>query len=465
MPDSSPLRLFIIYAREDQPALLELKAHLRPLEKRGGLTVWYDGEILPGEDWDKAIKARLAAADIVLLLISSSFFTSDYIEKEELKKALERHRKGEAMVVPVIVRHCVWNEHPEISALQALPSNAKPISSWSDTDEAFTDVVRGMQRLVLTAKKSSHEAEEARVAAEKVGEAIQAYDAGRVEEAFELLSQYASTPYPVNPRGHHILGKIYHYAEGGVVQDFKTAMHWYLKGAEGGYLNSFVNISVMYANGQSVSQDYTEAVKWAQKAAEMGDVASQAHLGLCYANGYGVPQDYTEAARWTRKAAEQGDAMAQANLGVSYENGLGVIQNYADAAKWYRKAAEQGNANAQVNLGVIYANARGVAQDYIEAVKWYRKAAEQGDALGQANLGGCFIIGQGIAQDFLEGAKWVQKAAEQGDAKGQFLLGACYEGGYGVSKDILKAAEWYRKSAAHGNEESKERLKYLGYSE
>ena len=34
-----PFKLFIIYAREDQPALLELKAHLRPLEKRGDLTV------------------------------------------------------------------------------------------------------------------------------------------------------------------------------------------------------------------------------------------------------------------------------------------------------------------------------------------------------------------------------------------------------------------------------------------
>jgi len=31
MPDTSPLRLFIIYAREDQPELLELKAHLRRL--------------------------------------------------------------------------------------------------------------------------------------------------------------------------------------------------------------------------------------------------------------------------------------------------------------------------------------------------------------------------------------------------------------------------------------------------
>jgi len=130
MPDSSPLRLFIIYAREDQPALLELKAHLRPLEKRGDLTVWYDGEILPGQNWDEAIKAQLAAAEIVLLLISKSFFNSEYIEKEELEKALARHQKDEATVVPVIVKHCLWQAHPEISALQVLPKDGKPVSSW-----------------------------------------------------------------------------------------------------------------------------------------------------------------------------------------------------------------------------------------------------------------------------------------------------------------------------------------------
>jgi hypothetical protein len=155
MPDSQPLKLFIIYAREDQPALLELKAHLRPLEQRGDLTVWYDGEILPGADWGEAIKAQLEAADIVLLLISSSFFTSDYIEKEELKKALERHQKGEATVVPVIVRPCVWNAHPEISALQVLPKDGKPVSSWVEADEAWVDVARGIQRILDGNPKSA----------------------------------------------------------------------------------------------------------------------------------------------------------------------------------------------------------------------------------------------------------------------------------------------------------------------
>ena len=104
MYTSSSVKLFIIYARKDQPALLELKDHLRPLEKRGDLTIWYDGKILPGEKWNEAIRAELETADIVLLLVSKSFFNSEYIESEELTKALERHQKREAIVVPVIIK-------------------------------------------------------------------------------------------------------------------------------------------------------------------------------------------------------------------------------------------------------------------------------------------------------------------------------------------------------------------------
>lgn len=126
--------------------MLELKAHLRPLEKRGDLLVWYDGEIMPGQDWDKTIKAQLETADIVLLFISKYFFNSEYIEREELKNALERHKKGELTVIPVIVRPCLWEAHPEISALQVLPKEGKAISSWKETDEALTDVARGIQR-------------------------------------------------------------------------------------------------------------------------------------------------------------------------------------------------------------------------------------------------------------------------------------------------------------------------------
>jgi hypothetical protein len=220
MPISPTLKLFIVYAREDQPALLELKAHLRPLEKRGDLTVWYDGEILPGEKWDDAIKTNLATADIVLLLISKYFFNSEYIEKEELKKALERHSKGEIIVVPVILRPYMWDAHPEISALQVLPKDGKPVYSWRDADEAWIDVARGVQRVIEPLKDrqtevSVPEKKESEIASAKVEEGRRAFLDKRYEEAFLLLSEFCDTEFDVNLDGYIKLGYLYQNGFGG----------------------------------------------------------------------------------------------------------------------------------------------------------------------------------------------------------------------------------------------------------
>ena len=156
----NPLNTFIIYAREDKDALLELKKQLIPLERSRQIAVWYDGEIVPGEEWEKRIKIQLETADIILLLLSSDFFASDYIEKEELRAALARHERAEAVVAPVIVRHCLWQAHPEIEKLQVLPDNAFPVYSkrnWDSPDEAFANVAAGIARMVKSKAEAAVE--------------------------------------------------------------------------------------------------------------------------------------------------------------------------------------------------------------------------------------------------------------------------------------------------------------------
>jgi len=48
------------------------------------LTVWYDGEILPGQEWEKAIKAELYSADIILLLVTDKLLDSEYANLIEI---------------------------------------------------------------------------------------------------------------------------------------------------------------------------------------------------------------------------------------------------------------------------------------------------------------------------------------------------------------------------------------------
>lgn len=185
MPASPPSKLFIIYAREDQPALLELKAHLRPLEKRGDLTVWYDGEVLPGENQREVIEKQTEKVDIVLLLISSSFFNFETLGNRELQIALDKHRKSEAVAVAVIFKPCAWDVHPEIKLLDVLPKNKKPISSWDNIDEGWLDVVRGVQEIVEIKKANYADS----LAKEEVKRAVELYRNHKIEESYIILSK------------------------------------------------------------------------------------------------------------------------------------------------------------------------------------------------------------------------------------------------------------------------------------
>ena len=57
-----------------------------------------------------------------------------------------RHAEGSAVVIPIILRSCLWQQTP-FSKLQALPKDAKAISSWADRDEAFTSVIEGIRKV------------------------------------------------------------------------------------------------------------------------------------------------------------------------------------------------------------------------------------------------------------------------------------------------------------------------------
>jgi formylglycine-generating enzyme required for sulfatase activity len=148
---TAPLKTFIIYAREDRPSLDTLMGHLAVFERNGAVRFWYDREITGGKDWDDEIRFNLKTADIVVLLISPEFFLSDYIHSVELTEAFQRDRAGEALVVPVILKKCLWHKHAEIARLQALPSEAKPVfdkNHWPDPHDGFYDIAECFDRIL-----------------------------------------------------------------------------------------------------------------------------------------------------------------------------------------------------------------------------------------------------------------------------------------------------------------------------
>jgi hypothetical protein len=150
------VKVFCCYAREDQQLLLELKAHLANLQRQGTIEIWADTDIEAGTEWNQEIKKHLNTASIILLLISQYFMNSDYCYSIEMKRALERHERGEARVIPIILRPVYWQRTP-FSKLQVLPTDAKPItsSSWNTLEEAFRDVTKSITKIVANERSEN----------------------------------------------------------------------------------------------------------------------------------------------------------------------------------------------------------------------------------------------------------------------------------------------------------------------
>jgi len=144
---SIPLSLFYAYAHEDEALRNELDKHLSLLQRQGIITAKHDRLIVPGADWTQVLDHFLNEADIILLLISSDFLASDYCYGMEMQRAFKRHQNDEARVIPILLRPVDWQSAP-FHTLQVLPTNEKPVTSWSNLDAAFADIATGIRQAI-----------------------------------------------------------------------------------------------------------------------------------------------------------------------------------------------------------------------------------------------------------------------------------------------------------------------------
>jgi internalin A len=144
-PPARPLKVFYSYSHKDDAMRGRLQVHLKILERQGLIESWSDREIEAGEDWKVSIAEALERAELILLLVSADFISSDYCYCVEMKRALEKHAKGESVVIPVIVKDVNWKNAP-FSALKALPKDGKAISTWAKRETAWKQVSEGIER-------------------------------------------------------------------------------------------------------------------------------------------------------------------------------------------------------------------------------------------------------------------------------------------------------------------------------
>jgi alpha-D-glucose phosphate-specific phosphoglucomutase len=142
-----PVKLVVSYSHRDKRLREKLDTQLKLLARSALIANWDDTQIIPGTKWDEEIHRQFSEADVVLLLISDDFLASDYIMDEEVPLALDRHAKGQARVVPILLKDSRWRKTP-LKHLQVLPKGARPIVNWDLRDSGWRSVGEGLEAML-----------------------------------------------------------------------------------------------------------------------------------------------------------------------------------------------------------------------------------------------------------------------------------------------------------------------------
>ena len=204
--EKQKIELFLSYSHRDEVLRNELAKHLKPLKRQQVISAWHDRDISAGTEWASEISKHLETAKVILLLISSDFLASDYCYDIELARAMERHERGEARVIPVILRPVAWFGAP-FGRLQALPNNAKPITTWDNQDLAFENVVKGIRLVCEELLREEQIIEAIREGAVAPELFIQV--PGLTTESFQIFEVFKTSGVPtvtfVEPQNFHLI--------------------------------------------------------------------------------------------------------------------------------------------------------------------------------------------------------------------------------------------------------------------
>jgi hypothetical protein len=143
------VNLFFSYSHKDEQLRNELETHLALLKRQGVISSWHDRRIVAGSDLDQSISDKLEESQIILLLVSAHFLDSDYCYEREMARALDKHEEGAAIVIPVILHPCDWKSAP-FGKLKAAPTDAKPVSMYTNQHEAFSIVAKDVREAAVS---------------------------------------------------------------------------------------------------------------------------------------------------------------------------------------------------------------------------------------------------------------------------------------------------------------------------
>ncbi len=357
---SKPLKIFITYADKTKAAKNKLIESLAVMKRKGLISVWHDIAMIGDDKWREDIFKHLADSDMLLYLVSAASLASENCNRE-LAEALS----AKIRVIPIILERCDWQSH-QLSDLQALPAEGKPINEWFPDSVGWQNVAEGIQKAidkiqsqVEVSSGTSKKELRAELAFQQGNVLVMLAQIGRAIEAYShAIELNPNNTYIYNNRG------IAYKSKGDfdcAIADFNTAIR-----LRPDYVGAYDSRGAAYHD----KGDYDRAIVDYTKAIDLKPDFAEAYFnrGVAYHKKGELEQvieDHTQAIKFRPDFAE-----AYFNRGiVYYDKG-----DYDRAIVDYTKAIDLKPTDARVyiNRGVAYHD----KGDYDRAIVDYTKAID-----------------------------------------------------------------------------------------
>ncbi|MCF7920855.1 MAG: toll/interleukin-1 receptor domain-containing protein [Candidatus Cloacimonetes bacterium] len=110
------------------------------LQKRG-VKLWYDRrELEYGDEFEQLICSEIEKAQCSILMVSSGFLTSNFINRVELPRIKDRVQNGEMTVIPILTEPCHWDEVELLSSRLVLPGQPRTLIDYIDSEREWRNV-------------------------------------------------------------------------------------------------------------------------------------------------------------------------------------------------------------------------------------------------------------------------------------------------------------------------------------
>ncbi len=144
-----PIQVYILHHEKDEEYLKKLEGFLKVSKRKGILDTWHSQLIIGGHNIEKVIEKRLKSSNVIVVLCSPDLLGDDDTFRY-LNHSILLHKEDNKLVIPILVRPCLWDSTGINDLPFLLPQNKQSIvlEEQKNIDEVFLQTTKDLLNIL-----------------------------------------------------------------------------------------------------------------------------------------------------------------------------------------------------------------------------------------------------------------------------------------------------------------------------